>query len=36
VPGPGPDRVLSGEIEASVATASAVLAAAEAVTGRLD
>jgi histidine ammonia-lyase len=36
VPGPGPDRVLSDEIEASVGAASAVLAAAETVTGRLD
>ena len=36
VAGPGPDRVLSEEIEASVSAAPAVLAAAEAVTGRLD
>jgi len=36
VAGPGPDRVLSDEIEATVAAASAVLTAAEAVTGRLD
>ncbi len=36
VAGPGPDRVLSQEIQASVTAASAVLAAAEAVTGRLD
>jgi histidine ammonia-lyase len=36
VAGPGPDRVLSDEIEATVACSAAALAAAEAVAGRLD
>ena len=36
VPGPGPDRVLSEEIEATAAAVHDVLAAAEHVTGRLD